>query len=304
MSVKDAGKRFNRLLARQSLYICSLTVKFLPRNWLYGFAGIVALLGYYIAVKQRKIACESLGIAFGTQMPHQEKIRVARECFLNMAKSGVELLYTLDRPGLSKELVVIEGKNNMDQALNKGKGVIAVSAHFGNFPLALTRLRQEGYKVSVILRRMRDDKVEDFLEKRRRRMGINSIHSTPRQACVENSIKALRNNEILFIQLDQNFGTAGVFVDFFGQKAATATGPVVLALRTQAPILPLFIARRQDNRHVLMIGQELIIEEKAAQDETLQFNIQKITAVIESYIRRYPQEWGWIHRRWKSRPSS
>src|SRR3989338_1258185 len=304
MTSKEVGKRFSRLLARQALFFCSLIVKFLPRGWLCGFADFIAILGYYIAVKQRNIAQESLSIAFADSLGQKEITRIAQNCFRNMAKSGVEMLYTMDNPELSKELVAIEGREYLDEAFSKGNGVVAVSAHFGNFPLALTRLKQEGYGVNVILRRMRDDKVEEFLESRRRKVGINFIHSAPRQACVDDSVKALRRNEILFIQLDQNFGTAGVFVNFFGRHAATATRPVVFALRTGAAIVPLFIVRQADGRHKLIIEPQVEIEKKDASDETLRYNIQKITLIIESYIKKYPQEWGWIHRRWKSRPSN
>lgn len=304
MRFKEAGKVFRRFLARNSLYLCSLTVKLLPKSWLYSFAKIIAFLAYYIAVKQRKIALESLDIAFGESLSFKQRKIIALDCFKNMAKSGVELLYVLDNPSFVKNLVDIDGRDNLDSALKKGNGVIAVSAHFGNFPLALTKLRQAGYKINVILRRMRDEKVEDFLEARRKNLGINSIYASPRQACVDDSLKALRNNEILFIQLDQNFGTAGIFVDFFGREAATATGPIVFALRTQAEVLPVFIVRGKNDRHKIIIEPEITIEKKNTQEETLQFNIQKITSIIEHYIRKYPQEWGWIHRRWKSRPAA
>ena len=304
MSAKEQGRFFRRMLARESLYLCSLIVRALPRKWLYGFADIISALAYRIAAKQREIALDSLGLAFGPDFGAKERRGIARECFRNMARSGIEVLYILEKPEIAGEIAVIEGRARLDKALSRGKGVIAVSAHFGNFPLALTCLRQQGYKVNAILRRMRDDQVEEFLDKRRRMIGISSIHSTPRTACVDSSLKALRNNELLFIQLDQNFGTSGVFVNFFGREAATATGPVVLALRTDAPIVPLFIVRGKDNRHRIIIEEPLEIEKKDPQEETLRFNIQKITSVIESYIRRYPQEWGWIHRRWKSRPSS
>lgn len=304
MSAKESGKFFRRALARESLYLCSLIIRTLPRNWLYGFADILSALAYRAAVKQRKIALDSLGMAFGLDLGVKEREGIARECFRNMARSGVELLYILERPELAGDIAIIEGRQNLDQALSLGKGVIVVSAHFGNFPLALTCLRRQGYRVNVILRRMRDAQVEEFLEKRRRKIGISFIHSMPRTACVDSSLKALRNNELLFIQLDQNFGTAGVFVNFFGREAATATGPVVLALRTGSPIVPLFIVRGKDNRHKIIIEEPLEIEKKDTQEETLRFNIQKITSVIEFYIRKYPQEWGWIHRRWKSRPSN
>ena len=304
MTLKEAGKQFNRWLARYSLFLCSLTIRFLPRSWLYGFASIIAWFGYGIAVKQRKIALETLEVAFGREISRQEKLKIARECFRNMAKSGVELLSILERPELSKEMVSIEGRRYLDEALSRGNGVIVVSAHFGNFPLALSRLKGAGYNIRVILRRMRDEKVEDFLERRRQKIGINSIYSTPRPACVDQAIRSLRSKELLFIQLDQNFGTSGVFVNFFGRQAATATGPVVLALRTQAPVLPLFIVRNRNNSHKIIIEPEVVIDKKDTPEETLQFNIQKITSLIERYIRRYPQEWGWIHRRWKSRPST
>lgn len=303
MLTKESGKRLSRLFARYSLFFCSLIIKFLPAALLYWFAEGVGFLGYSIAARQRKIALESLELALGKELAAARRIEIAKECFKNMAKSGLEVFYVLERPEIVEPLVEIQGRQYLDRALAKGKGVIAVSAHFGNFPLELIRLRQDGYKVGVILRRMRDQKVEDFLEQLRKKSGLNSIHSTPRQACVENSIKALRGNGVLFIQLDQNFGTAGVFVNFFGRQAATATGPVVLGLRTQAAIVPVFIVRTANRSHKILIEPEVVIEKKDTQEETLQYNIQRITSIIEAYIRKYPQEWGWIHRRWKSRPT-
>jgi KDO2-lipid IV(A) lauroyltransferase len=139
--------------------------------------------------------------------------------------------------------------------------------------------------------------------KKRSRLGIKTIYSQPRNTCVNTTIESLRNNELVFIPIDQNFGTSGVFVNFFGTKAATATGPVVLAQRTGAKLLPCFIIRNPDDTHRLIFESEIgLVQGKDAQ-ETVLINIQKLTGVIESYIRNYPAEWGWIHRRWKSKPS-
>ncbi|MBU1905372.1 MAG: lysophospholipid acyltransferase family protein, partial [Candidatus Omnitrophica bacterium] len=115
--------------------------------------------------------------------------------------------------------------------------------------------------------------------------------------------EALRNNEAVFLPLDQNFGSGGVFVDFFGKKAATAIGPVVFARRTKAAIVPCFIIRQKDDTHQIVFEPPLELEEGKDKQETIVINIQKLTNIIESYIRRYPAEWGWIHRRWKSKPS-
>jgi len=120
---------------------------------------------------------------------------------------------------------------------------------------------------------------------------------------VNNTIAALRNNELVFIPIDQNFGTAGVFVNFFGRKAATATGPVILAQRTKAALVPCFIIRQPGDRHKIIFEPALELSEGKDHRDTILINIQALTDIIESYIRKYPAEWGWIHRRWKSKPS-
>lgn len=303
MDTKKVKKHVSRLLGWLGLNFCSLIVKLIPFSWLYKIAASVAFVGYHIASKQRKIALESLGIAFGKDKTQDEIKRIALDSFLYMAKSGIELLFLLDRPNLLKERVIIAGKEHLDNALSKGKGVILVSAHFGNFPLMLVKLNLEGYKVAGIMRPMRDSRAESFFQNKRDKLGLKTVYSYPRKKCVEDSIQTLRNNELLFIPLDQNFGTAGVFVDFFGAKAATATGPVVLAQRTQASILPCFIIRNADDSYRIIFEPELNLKKGITQDETILENIQEITRIIEAYIRRYPAEWGWIHRRWKSRPS-
>jgi KDO2-lipid IV(A) lauroyltransferase len=199
--------------------------------------------------------------------------------------------------------VRIVGRENLERALSAGRGAILVSAHFGNFPLMLARLSLEGYKVGGIMRPMRDTKVERLFLKKRSRLNIKTIYSQPRKACVDATIRSLAGNEIVFIPIDQNFGTGGVFVDFFGRKAATATGPVVLAQRTKAALIPCFIIRQPDDSHKIVFEPPLTLEEASNSKDTVILNIQRLTNIIEDYIRRYPAEWGWIHRRWKSKPS-
>jgi KDO2-lipid IV(A) lauroyltransferase len=303
MDSKKIRKGISRFFSWLGLNFCSLTIKIIPGGYLYSFAKGISYLGYLIAAKQRKIALESLSIAFGKEKTRQEIERIARDCFIFMAKSGFELMYLMDRPLLLKKRVQIIGKENLDNALAKGKGVILVSAHFGNFPLLLSRLSLEGYRVAGIMRPMRDSRVEKMFLEKRKRYKIKTIYSQPRNTCVSNTIESLRNNEIVFIPIDQNFGTGGVFVDFFGRKAATATGPVIFAQRTKASLLPCFIIRQPDDCQKVVFEPDLNLEEAKSPQETILINIQRLTDIIESYIRNYPAEWGWIHRRWKSKPN-
>jgi len=303
MGSKKIRKSISRLSGWLGLNFSSLIIKVIPERWIYSFAKNMATLGFIIASKQRKIALESLTIAFGRDKTRCEIEQIAKDCFIFMAEAGLELMFLMDKPKLIKRRVEIIGKENLDTALSKGKGAILVSAHFGNFPLMLSRIRLEGYETSGIMRPMRDSRVEKFFLAKRTKFGIKTIYNQPRRECVQTTLKTLRNNELVFIPIDQNFGTGGVFVDFFGKKAATAAGPVVLALRTKADIIPSFIVRQKDDTHKIIFEKPLILEEGESYQETICLNIQRLTNIIESYIRRYPAEWGWIHRRWKSRPN-
>ncbi len=303
MDTKKIRKSINRFAAWLGLSICSLIVKIIPAVCLYAFAKNIASLAYKFAAKQRNIALNSLSIAFGKEKTHQEIEKIAKDCFIYMAKSAVELMFFFDKPHALKDLVEFQGRQNLDAALAKGKGVILVSAHFGNFPLLLGRLAVAGYKAAGIMRPMHDARVEKIFLEKREKFGVKTIYSQPRNECVNNTIAALRNNELIFIPIDQNFGTGGIFVNFFGEKAATATGPVIFAQRTKAALLPCFIIREADDKHTIIFEPELeLIEGKDSQD-TISINIQRLTDIIEQYIRKYPAEWGWIHRRWKSKPN-
>ena len=300
MDYKRINKSISRFFGRFGLVSCSLIIKAVPKKSLYGFAKNLASLGYRFAVKQRKIALENLSVAFGREKSAEEIEQIAKDCFIYMAKSAIEVMFLMDKAEQLRRRVQLCNKENLDSALAKGKGVILVSAHFGNFPLLLARLAQDGYRVSGIMRPMKDAKVEKMFLEKRKKYKVKTIYSQPRNKCVNETIEALRNNEIVFIPIDQNFGTSGVFVDFFGKKAATATGPVVLAQRTRAALLPCFIVRQKNDEHRIIFEPSIALKEGRDSQETVLINIQKLTNVIEEYIRRYPAEWGWIHRRWKS----
>ncbi len=262
-------------------------------------------LGFFFTRGQRRIAEETLGIAFGQEKSLAQRQQIIRACFENLGKGMIELLYFMAHPEYIKKELKIDGLENLKAALAQGRGVIGVSAHFGNFPLMLLRFVQEGFATSAIIRPTRDEDVEKFFLELRTNSGLKTIYSHPRKQCVDTSLRALRNNELVFIPLDQNFGSGGgVFVDFFGQKAATATGPVVFALRTQSPILPMFVMRQPDDTHRVVIEPPMELQLGADDKETILINTARITKLIEKYVRQYPAEWGWMHRRWKSRPKS
>ncbi len=303
MTFDDRIKIFKRSSARNGLYISTWLLTRLPYGAARAVTNILITIGFKFTIRQKKIAHESLCIAFGKEKSPKEIDTIVKDCFWNLGKGMIELIYFMSHPHMIKEKVAFEGKEHLDEALSGGHGVIAISAHFGNFPLMLLRIAQEGYKTNAIIRPTRDKEIEAYFQRQRTKLGLNTIYSHPRKQCVDASLRALRNNEFLFIPLDQNFGSdGGVFVDFFGQKAATATGPVVFAMRAKSPLLPMFIVREKDDSHKIIIEPPFSLETKGDDKEMIFVNTSRITQVIEKYVRKYPQEWGWMHRRWKSRP--
>jgi len=305
MSSKQRVKLFQRALARYGLFGCAWMFDRLPLWAVNMIASVFLFIGYTCTIRQRRVAKESLRIAFGEEKSEKEISVIMKTCIYSFGRSMVEMLYYMSHPELIDDIVSFEGLEHVDAALKRGKGVIAVTAHFGNFPLMMLAFAYRKYKVSCVIRPTRDQEVENFLHQKRTEVGLKTVYTKPRRHTVVESLKVLRNNETLFIPLDQNFGgDGGVFVDFFGQKAATATGPVVFANRTGASIIPMFIVRQEGNKHKVIIEKPLELVEGKDEKETIYENTSKLTRLIEQYIRRYPHEWAWMHRRWKSKPST
>jgi len=295
------GKIIKRKAAWLALKGCVSLSKTLPLSWNYAIANTLGNLAYLMIKRHRKIALNSLSIAF-PKMSLKEKKKIARFCFAFMAQSTFELLSFVKNPSHLKN-IRLEGRENLEKALERKKGVLLLTAHLGNFPLMLFKLAKEGYPINIVARPMRDKNTDSYVNNLRTDVGVKTIFSYPRKACVSSILKALRSNEIVMIQMDQNFGTGGVWVKFFDKLAATAVGPVTLALRTKAAVVPVYMVREGRGRHQLNIfpAEELII--KKDKDEAILLNVIKFTRIIENWIRRFPFQWAWVHRRWKSRPS-
>lgn len=281
------------------LFACFL-VEHLPFPLVKGLLTVMLSAAFRLTFRLKRIARESLRIAFGQEKSEEQIEQIIHDCFKTIRKGSIELLYFSRYPERVGTLFTMEGKEHLDAALKKGKGAIMVTAHFGNFPLMMLQMAQSGYTVNVIMRRARDKKLADVILKMMNREKVHTIYTQPRRECVLESLRVLRNNELLFILMDQHFGSeGGVLVDFFGQQAATATGPIVIANRTGAPVLPIFNVRQEGHQQKIFIEPEMPLQECESAEESVRVNVMALTKIIEQYIRRYPHEWGWMHKRWK-----
>lgn len=285
-------------------FICAI-VKVLPFRMVLFLGQGLGLIWFAVSSRHKKRGLDSLKTAFGNE--EKELKKILKKSFKYMGEQSLELLsLAKDKKNIRKNVkkrVRIKGIENLRRVLEKGRGVVGVSAHLGNFPLMAIRLKEEDLNVNVMARPMRDSETGDFLWGLCRKIGLNIILSYPRRKAIFESLKALKRNEIITIQMDQNFGTGGVWVKFFGKLAATPIGPVTLAMRSEASLLPIFIVREGPGRHTVFIEKEVDLQRGASNEEAVFLNAMKITNIIEEWVKSYPELWSWIHRRWKSRPT-
>jgi len=304
MSLILGHKKFLRAVGRYALKIIRWIINHLPYPIFRIFTPLFVIIGRPLIKRKKQIVLENLHTAFGNEKTEQEINHILNRYFDNMGFGMIELIYFLDRPEKIVEMVTIESKERLDEALSKGQGAILLSAHFGDFILMYLRMALAGYKINCIMRRMKDAQFEEYISDYLNKNGVQKIYALPHRQCVVHSLKRLHDNQVLFILLDQNYGEDGrVFVDFFGQPAATATGPIVFSYRSGAPILPIFIVRDgPGGKHKIIIDPPVQLESAEDEQSRLIHNTSQLTKIIEEYIRRYPYEWGgWMHRRWKSK---
>jgi KDO2-lipid IV(A) lauroyltransferase len=261
------------------------------------FTGLFGLF-YRLVPRQRLIAAYNLRRAF-PEKSDDEIVRISREVYRNL---GIVAAKFFDIPRITKEnigeLVEVEGLEHCHKALEKGLGVLFFTAHFGNWELAAAAVSLLVKPIGVIYRPL-DSALLDRIVLRGRSATGNIL--IPKERAMRAMLRHLKQNGILGILIDQNVAWyEGVFVDFFGRPACTTNGLALLALHTGAPVLPGFMARLPDGRYRLVLGPEVEIANTGDHDADILANTQRFTKVIEETVRRYPEQWLWIHQRWKT----
>ena len=261
----------------------------------------LALLVFCIWRKRRGIIIENLKLAFGPRLNKKEIKKLYRGILTNIGKGVVE---TLKQPSLPDRFfhdTEVIGLDHLENALSQGKGVIAVSAHLGNFPLIGRKFSQLGYRFNYLVRNPHNRWFVKLFEWTMECKGVTLIPDKPKNLCIKRLIECLKNGEILFILSDISAVAGGIYVDFFGHEVPTFKGPVTLSLRCGAPIVPIFIVWEDEGRQRIMIEPPLHLIRGGRMEDDIYKNISLITKIIEDYIRRYPAQWWWVHRRWKRR---
>jgi len=255
---------------------------------------------YHLVPRQRLIAVYNLRHAF-PEKKDDEIVAIARAVYRNL---GIVAAEFFDLPRLTIEnigkLVEAEGLENCTQALAKGRGALLFGAHFGNWELEAVAVSLLIKPLVVIYRPLDSDLLDCLVLRVRSSTGNNPL---AKDRAMRSMLRSLKHNEMLGILIDQNVAWyEGIFVDYFGRPACTTDGLALLALHTEAPVLPAYMARRPDGRYRLVIGPEVDVTRTGDREADVLANTQRFTKIIEETVRLYPDQWLWVHQRWKTQP--
>jgi KDO2-lipid IV(A) lauroyltransferase len=298
--VKRALKGFRRSLYPKAVDIAQWMALTLNEGRLLGVSTSLARLGYLLLLRQRREAEANLELALGDELGKERKRAIMIGMFENLIMGLFECL-RLEKmgPGQIASMVEVEGWEHIDEARRLGKGGIFVTGHMGNWELAAAYMALRGVPMNVVARRVYLDSLNERLVRMRMRHGVRTLY---RDGSVLAMLRCLKRNEFLGILPDQDVRKVdGIFVDFLGHPAYTPTGPAVLSLATGAPLIP---ARdlREGLRHRIIIDPPLLPDPRAPREEEIFRLVSLYTKRLEEFILQRPEQWVWIHRRWRTSP--
>jgi Kdo2-lipid IVA lauroyltransferase/acyltransferase len=273
----------------------------LPRPLARAFAISLAQIVYLLHVRLRHVGMRNLAMVF-PEKTEAERARILRGEFTSLGRQLAELCrfpkYTAQNVD---EVVVYDGLENYERAYARGKGVLFLTAHFGGWELSAFAHSLHGHWVNIVMRPMDNSYLDRMLERYRTMHGNKTV---AKDDFVRGLLAAMKAGETVGILMDTNMTPPqGVFVDFFGIPACTASGMARIALRTDSSVVPGFtIWDEAQGKYRLRFDPALELIRTGDQEADIVANTQMFTKVIEDYVRKYPEQWLWVHRRWKTRP--
>lgn len=277
----------------------SKMLRFLPRRGVLFLGARAGDFIYYCVPIRKKITIGHIRDAFPEKTEKEIK-GICREAYRNLATNGLEhlCLAFLSHEALQK-ILIVDNEEVMNEGFARGKGIIFVGGHFGNWEYMGGAVSSMGYPVSYIVAELANPYVDRMVNEHRKKTGVGIF---TKDVSVRAMMKTLRSNGSLAMLMDQDAGRNGIFVDFFGKLCSTPRGPALFALKTGAAVIFVSSIRRTDGTLHAVFENVAINYEKGTTEENVFDITQRCTTLLEKYVRDNPGHWFWMHRRWKTRP--
>lgn len=273
----------------------------LPRKTWLNFCGNLGKIAGIFATKTRKLAVQNLTIAYGNEKTPDEIDRISRDMFVMLGKNVGDVLRASGISSLEElnKFVVMKGFENFIEADKRGKGVVFVASHLGAFELQITSMALRGLNFMVIGTPLKDEKLNELMWKHRNQNGTNYVE---RDKATFPMLKVLKAGGSVALLIDQDTKKVkSTFVNFFGKECATPIGAAHLAMKTGAAVMPAFSHLGEDGLQHIEILPEITLQNTGNEEADIQYNTQIFTNAIEKRIRQYPEQWVWMHERWKTK---
>lgn len=274
-------------------------MRIIPHCVKRSIAVLLSGLIYHLSLKHRLIAVHNLTRSFPDKSL-DEIIRIVKASNATFALTMlefVELLY-LNKHNLHRRISV-RGLEHYEEACREGKGILMFSAHFGNWEFGNAALAILS-KPPIFMARILDSPfLEEASTYARSSLGIGNLH---KENAMRPMFRLLKKGEAVILLIDQNVAAdEGVFVDYFGRPACTTSGIALVAMHTGASVLPIFTTRMPDGKYLTEIGPKVETVNTGNRDHDKWANTQNYTRIIEDHVRKYPEQWFWVHQRWKTK---
>jgi len=260
----------------------------------------IGALGYRPLGIRRGVVERQIAAAF-PELAEADVRRIALGAYENLGRSSIEAAI-LPRLGPNAVLDKFEGADDYDiveEARSKGRGLIFVTGHLGNWELAGAYVAARGIPLDAIARRMKNPLFDRYLTETRSQIGMHVVHDSE---AVRRTPRSLREGRAVAFLSDQGvLGLASTFVPFFGRPAKTPRGPAVFALRLDVPVV-FGAAVRQPSGKYRLVFERVAVEDTGDRDRDVDAIVARYTAALERWVRRYPEQYFWHHRRWRRQP--
>jgi Kdo2-lipid IVA lauroyltransferase/acyltransferase len=281
--------------------LCSLTAR-VPNAVIYTISRNSSSLFVRFSQRYQRKITRNLKIAFGESCDSTKISAITRTLASNLGLNFAEtLISSTEKKKELLDCIRIHGIEHLDRALSAGKGVIAFSAHIGNFTLIGLKMSSAGYDFNMLVKDPRYPSVAEAFHILQEGQGGKFIYVEPWDKALRQILSCLRKNEVVCMLADEKKTKSDISVDFFGHPAPTAPGPAVLSLRTGAPLVPVFIVREKDGLHHIFIEPRLELQLNGDRTKDMHAVVASYTRVIEDFIKKYPDQWFWINDRWKKK---
>ncbi len=292
-------RRFLQFFPFAALVVITWPIAVLPYRLAHRIGALLGFLIYLLWRSRRSIALDNMSSAAerGALSLTATPQNVVRQNFRNLGRFLVEVIKIYY--GKADDIfcnVALEGVEHFERANRKGKGVILITGHCGNWELMAVYLSMHLTRVKVVARKQNNYYINRFIERTRQRYGNEVIY---KEGALKKMLGALKRNQTIGILMDQStIRSEGIIIPFLGRNAYAMKTPAIIARKTGSPVLPLFI-RREGLRHIIEIGAEIPLAVSGDSERALIEDTVNFLRPVEEFIRHYPADWLWIHRKWK-----